>query len=501
MNRYPNEFYPEYCSREFTEWPTCQEIHDYFIELSKEKSDFFSFREIGLSVEQRPLWVAEISDSKISDTTKQTAVFIATEHGGERSATGTTLELIKWLISPDAKTLLEKQRILIVPVVNVDAYETNGNLVNRNDINLFADYNYDGSKPTQPEAQAIWNLVEKEKPDIFISLHGMSMDYDASGYHRIWESTSVAYTNNLERSYNRKIIDRINAAAEAEGYSMDLGAEDLERCLPFIPGNEFHSLPTFGHTGGSPSYCYNRFHSLSFVMEIGPVRSGFLRCREILAIGSECWEYECFPGYPNRIITSACISTMVVTAGGETARERRENRCLLWRNSKNLTTGIGGRNATRIIGFMSRSKEDYTELQNFKNTGALLEYFEAKGTPIKNSLEVLEEEWKQVPLVWNDAKAVARIRERPNVQDFPEPYYDDNLGTEKLNMKACMRFRLDLEVTPERVLLNDKEISSKEYRTWQDKRFKYLEVDLKPDWLRAVVVIKTSRRKYKKKEL
>ena len=495
MSKFSNEFFPEYCSRDFSKWPVCQEIYDYFVDLNKDKPDLFTFREIGRSVEGRVILAAEISDAGISDENKQTAVFIAAEHGGERSATGTALELIKWLLSPEGKSTLKNQRILIVPVVNVDAYDTDGNLTNRNNINLFADYNYDGSKPEQPEAQAVWSLLEENKPDIFISMHGMSMDYDACAYHRTWESTAVAFTNNLERSYNKKIIDRINAAAEAEGYSMDLGAEDLERCLPFMPGYEYHSLPSFGHFAGSPSYCYNRFHSLSFVMEIGPVRSGFLRCREILAIGNECWEYECFSGYPNRIVTSACISTMVITAGGTTAYERRNNRCSLWQNSKNLTTGIGGRDATRIIGFVSKTKDDYTELPNYKNIGALLEYFETKDMSINKSLEVLEEEWKQVPLVWNDAKAVARIKERPNGKDFPEPSYDETLETGKNDMAACMRFRLDLEVEPERVLLNDEDID--EYRVWQDHRYKYLEVDLNPDWQRAVAVIKTTRRPQK----
>ena len=494
MKKFPNQYFPEFLIAKNSDWPDSVAIQKKMEELQIKFPEKIACRTIGKSVENRPILLVEISDFKVSDENKQLAVFIAAEHGGERSATGTILALIDWLLSNAGKEILQQQRILFVPVVNVDPYDTDGNLVNRNDVNLFADYHYDGKMPSQPESQAIWKILEENNPDIFISMHGMSPDYDRSAYHRDWESTGVAYTNFFERGYSRKFIEKVNETAEQAGYPMDLGEEDLERVLPWIPGFEYHSLPTFGHGAGSPSYCYNRFHSLGFVMEIGPVKSGLLRCQEILKLGNKCWEYECFSGYPNRIITSACIAKMTLTAGGKTAEERRVNRVKLWQHSKNLTTGIGGRDATRFFGFFSKTEEDYNELSKFKNAGVLLEYFEEHGIPVKNTLDLLGEEWKQPPLVWNDAKAIARINEREDVNDFPVPSYDKALKTESLDADCCLRMRLDKEVKVENLLLNDDSIELKNCRQWQDSRYAYIEVDISDDLSRVIIAMKTSKR-------
>ncbi|MDD5599337.1 MAG: M14 family zinc carboxypeptidase, partial [Victivallaceae bacterium] len=306
MENYENKYFPEIIEARKCQWPGLEDIKRFFDRMVKEFSGLFSYEEIGLSVENRPVYCARITNSFVPDTDKQVIMFIAAEHGDEKSATGTVLKIIEWLISPEAKETVDKQIIYLVPAVNVDGY-VNGRLLNSNGKNLFADYNYDGLPPGQPESESIWRVLEEITPDAFFSLHGLSEDWDSLGYPRTWESTDVSFTSQYERCYNRKFIERINAAAEKAGYMQDRGEEDIERILPLIPAFEYHSFPSFEHYACSVSYCYNRFHSLSSILEIGPVASGFLRCREILQIGNGTWEYECYPGYPNRIITCSGI--------------------------------------------------------------------------------------------------------------------------------------------------------------------------------------------------
>jgi hypothetical protein len=484
MKRFPNKSFPQYAKKDYAEWPSYSDICNCFVEWQKHSNLFF-FKEIGRSVEDRPILMAELTNNEIPDLDKQVAMFVACEHGDERNTASVALELIKWLLSPEGAGTLRKQRVFIVPVLNVDAYETDGNGLNKNEANLFGNYSYDGSQPDQPEAQALWRQMEINQPDLFVSLHGTAINFDSCGFHRIWESSAVSYSSRLERPYNQKIIDRINSVAEAEGYPMDRGAEDIERILPLIQGCEFHSMTDRGITGTTPSYCYNRFHSLGILLEVGSVRSGLLRCCEALMIGNERWEYECFTGYPNRIITAAYIGSIVITAGGGNASARRKNRCLLWQNSRNLTTVLGKRNPTCLLGFYSKTQVDFEEFKQFKNTGALLEYFEDNSVPVTNTLEIIGENWKNPITVWNDMKISKGAEE---VLSF-----DSSLDTENTPMAVCMRFRIDIRTSPEEVLLNDRKLSDKEYRLWQDHRYKYLEVDIDPNLPRAMVLIKTAK--------
>ena len=489
--RFSNEYQADYISTLDSVWLGLSEITEQ-LQHRADADPRLKLSIIGYSEEKRPLLLAELTDPTTDDRLKEVAVFIAAEHGGERSATGTVLHLIDFLLdTEEGKEILQKQKLYLVPVVNADGYDTDGCLVNRNQVNLFADYHYDGTPPEQPESRAVFELLEKVRPDIMVSLHGMSPNYDAMHYPRTWESTGVAYTNALETGYSRKFIDLVNRQAQEAGYPIDLGSEDLERLLPPLPGFEYHSMPTFAHVAGSPSYCYARFHSLAFVMEIGAVESGFRRCREILRLGCRPWEYEYVPGYPNRIIAASCIAQIMLTAGGKNASERRQNRIDLWKHSRNIIVGWGIRHPDHSLGWVSRTEADYNRLGEFKNNGALLEYFEASGIPIDRTLKLIGDGWKLPPLCWNDACCgVMRANERHSEKVLHFDGYDQTLGTETAHFNGAIRFRLDRENKVEIALVNDRELSPDEYRVWADDRYGYFETDLPENFLHAVVAVK-----------
>ncbi len=469
------------CSRMYISgnWPTLHQIYKTVETLERKHTKFLRCECIGKSVDGRKIISVRLSDFSISDADKQVIIFVAVEHGHERNGAAVLLKLIDWLINSDeGKNTLTKQIVYIVPVVNVDEYAGKGNLRNRNGVNLFCDYNFDGSTPSQPESQAVWKLLEKIKPDALASLHGLSQDELASGYHRVWESTGVAYSSQYERCYSRKVIDRINVAAEQAGFPQDLGEEDIERILPRIPGYEYHSFPSFELNATIGSYCYNRFHTLSTVMEIGTIASGFIRAREFLRIGNERWEYECYRGYPNRIITSPGISSFLVKSAGKTASERRSNRVKLWKHSNDILSGIAPyHHATVRIGLISRVYDDEQNRQTAKTIKQLLAEWNAeKAMQICRDAGILEAE----AFLWNDCdRTIKETHERtPNVEQMP--------------MAASLCLRIDKNVKVEKVILNEDELSNGQYRFWKDNRYAYVEADMKDDWQRGILLVMTT---------
>jgi hypothetical protein len=263
-----------------------------------------------------------------------------------------------------------------------------------------------------------------------------------------------------------------------------------------LPGNEYHSLPTYNHYAGSVDYAYNRFHTLSMVMEVGPIRSGFLRARELLRVGNGRWEYECFDGYPNRIIAAPCVSSFVLKSGGVTAAARRVNRVRLWRQSRNLIIGVGNRHATHIAGFVSRRVEDFERLPDIFNLSGVLKEFEAGGEKYDNTRAWLRQAGLEELgcFSWHDGYAVSRFRERPEGRDFPLYGYDESLHSVDTPAAVSLRFRIDAEVQARRVFVNDVELRLCDVRQWRDSRFGYIEVDIDEKWQRAFVGVETTPR-------
>jgi hypothetical protein len=112
---------------------------------------------------------------------------------------------------------------------------------------------------------------------------------------------------------------------------------------------------------------------------------------------------------------------------------------------------------------------------------------------VDKTLDLIGDTWKFPVCVWYDTKAVNRFAERKEGKNFKRHDADKTADVD-LPMPAAIRMRLDAEVFPVIVLLNDNEVSREQYREWRDSRYKYLEVDLDNNWTRAVLVVKTTVR-------
>jgi len=286
---------------------------------------------IGRSVGGRPIRLVEITDRDVPDDDKERVLLIGAEHGNEHSAATCLLEIIGWLLSPEADRVRRTQRVLVVACANPDGYE-DMTAVNRNGVNLYGDFQLDGP-PSQPESRAIWEVLNQYQPEVFCSLHGHWRAVPAPGLYI--ENNGGSYGNSMyDRPHSRLIAEEMARAAERLGFPQDRMEEDRQRILPLLPGYEHHSFGSGLRI--TPGVCaYHRFHALVFSMEVMIEASGLARIRRLLEIGSRPWRGERQPGFPVRVI--AQHGDGFVLANGTTAAQRRASRIELWQNNQELT--------------------------------------------------------------------------------------------------------------------------------------------------------------------
>ena len=143
----------------------------------------------------------------------------------------------------------------------------------------------------------------------------------------------------------------MDEAALEEGYPSDQLESDAERIFGGADlginseklWNGYRTSAT-GKTqaGGSRIYAalyeYNRYHTMVLASESAWERSALLRHRRLLQVGNEIFPGEYYPGYPVRVIMRNTLP--MITAYGQTAKERRESRVELWNKQRQIAHGF-----------------------------------------------------------------------------------------------------------------------------------------------------------------
>lgn len=320
-------------SGDLLSYPSLSELESFCRKLQSDFSGYVVLEEAGRSVRGQPIWMLTFTDQEVGDEDKQRVLMVGQEHGQERSASLALLELARWLVTPAADEIRRKQRIGLMPVANPDSWE-NLRFNNVNDVNLYADFSLDG-EPTQPESQAVAEILELMQPELFCSLHGTEFGWK----YRMGESSGFSWTTSqFDRTHSRLFIEEINRAAEAAGFPQDRGEEEAERILPWLPGNIHHSYYS-GQRVTSCVHAYHRYHTLANTMEVHHPRSGLVRCRRMLELGNEPWRTESVAGYPVRTMFQQ--DETFVAAYGQTAAERRASRVELWAHTNQFVVARG----------------------------------------------------------------------------------------------------------------------------------------------------------------
>ncbi len=322
--------------------PSVVEIEEGFRDWAQRHPKRIQVETIGTSGEGRSLPMAKVTDFDVPDEDKQ-VVLLTVTHANELSAATGLLHLMKWLVGEDPKAARIREGIvtLVIPVVNPDGYTAwserradqwvcHKTIVGKTD--PWSGWTKEGpvSPEKNPELVALFEVAEKYRPDAAFDVHGVWF-HDQS----MWESTDFSWTDRRVHSYCPDIPERMNRAAEAEGYLIVRPAEDSGRIRVTAPDPD--SPAHYYCTGANRSFAtflYDRYHTLALNCEAGYEGSVVARTRELLEIGLERWRNEPFVGYPVNQLGG--WGSMTVSAWGDTAEKRRASRVELWKNADRM---------------------------------------------------------------------------------------------------------------------------------------------------------------------
>jgi len=314
-------------------WAPLEKLYAVLERWAEEHAGKMTLRRVADSVQGRPVYVAELTDSAADSETKEHVLLTALHCGVERNMATTVLCVMEWLLSDDAlaQETLRRQVIVCMPVPNPDDY------VAGKHGDVCGPWTLEGPPDPEamPEAMAVKALMDEYQPEVHADVHGLSLAFEK---YICLESSASSYSNFALRPYHRDIMRLMDEAALVEGYPSDRQEADAERMLW---GPQLQDMSAklwigrpriYAHT-----YCYDRYHTLVSLSELCWERSGLLRLRRLFEIGNGVWPGEYFPGYPTRVIASNIYH--VLTAYGQTAAARRRSRVELWNKQDQLTYG------------------------------------------------------------------------------------------------------------------------------------------------------------------
>jgi len=341
------------------EHPTPKELEQGFQRWAEEYPRHFRYEKRGVTPEGRPILMGRITDSDVPADDKQIALLTSCHVAKELNAGTGLLRFMKWLLSddPQAVEIRSSQIVLFVPYTDPDGIAS-GKLEKLREIYGSPQriWSYGGvSDPEKyPEAAALQRIMDEYRPELYIDFHGLNYSQQT-----MWESTGISWASAVSRPFLHEVPRRIDQAAETEGFLITRGEQDAGKILTTgeIPGFPNHVFYLRNRWGTITAYPYARFHTLSFIMEVGYEESLIARTRRALQMGNERWRYERYPAYP---VNQVGIWTLVsVGAWGTNATERRESRCELWQKLPQMAYGVAGPIPSRdsLIAYVAATPE------------------------------------------------------------------------------------------------------------------------------------------------
>ena len=302
---------------------TQQEYEQTLKFWSERHPKILSVERVGASVQGLGIHLLTITDKSVHDGDKQIALIPCLHGGPERSGTSTAMHLVEWLLgdSPEAAGTRRKQIVLVMPIVNPEAYFQTDRFGNANGIDPYTGggaANWDLTTLTYklldkaPEIEAFLRVVDRYRPEVIADLHGIGLqEYapDRLGDRRMYqgqtmfEITGSAYSNYTLRPWDWRVIEAMIAAGCEAGYPSDRFEADAQQSfggpgLHPVADRLWRGAPNFY----TAQYAYVKYHTMPSAYEIGWEESGVARIRGLLEIGNNVWDSEGVPGYPvNRV--------------------------------------------------------------------------------------------------------------------------------------------------------------------------------------------------------
>jgi len=307
----------------------------------------FALSERARSGDDYPVYLIDLTDQSVVDDDKQRVLITGLHAGPERTGTGTILHLIEWLLSddPEARDILKKQRILLMPIMNPHGFfpaETHGNAAGLPV--------YDGRRGLMwdietmklrnpektPELNAFLQVVDEFQPEVHADIHGVSLHYNGQ---LVLESVGSAGSNHSLRPWDPRVSEAMISAAIEEGFPSDRYEADAQRMLWGPELNPHVDKLWMGRVFFYPGmYPYMKYHTLPLITENGWEQGGVARLKGLLRLGNTTPSFQPHRGYA--VDRMKNIGGHYLAAYGNTAAERRQSRAELWQRQEHLTTGI-----------------------------------------------------------------------------------------------------------------------------------------------------------------
>lgn len=312
-----------------------------------------SVEQVGTSTKGMGIHLLAITDKSVPDMDKQVAIVCCLHGGPERSGTSTALTLAEWLLgdSPEAAETRRRQIVLVMPIINPEAYFETDRFGNAHGIDPYTGGgagNWDLATMTYklldkaPEIRAFLSVVDRYQPEVIADLHGIGLQEYAPerlGDRRMYrgqtmfEVTGSAYSNYALRPWDWRVIEAMVAAGCEAGYPSDRFEADGQRAfwgpdIAPLAGRLWRGRPNFY----TAQYAYVQYHTMLMAYEIGWEAGGLARLQGLLRIGNHVWDTEGVPGYPVGRVKP--FIGHFLTAYGQTAQARRRSRVELWQKQE-----------------------------------------------------------------------------------------------------------------------------------------------------------------------
>ena len=163
-------------------WPTFAEYVTRMQALETAHPEIVSLLQIGASVQGRPLYCMEITDSPGMDENEPEFKYTANHHGDETTGVEMTMRLAELLANsygtdPAITDMVDKMEIWLCPIYNPDGYVA-GTRNNANGVNLNRDFPdrftdpIDDPAGREPETQAFMNFGYEHRFVMGANYHG-----------------------------------------------------------------------------------------------------------------------------------------------------------------------------------------------------------------------------------------------------------------------------------------------------------------------------------------
>lgn len=255
-----------------------QEIEDFLREVHAQYPDITELKSIGKSLEGRDIWAIKISDNVRTDEAEPAILVNGMHHAREVMTPEITTDMITYLTSnygklPEVTKWVDETEIWVVPMFNVDGNNkmwTENSMWRKNtrdgfgvDLNRNYPYgwnscngssastgaqDYRGTAPaSEPETQAMMNLVAEIKPVFDISYHSYS------------EIVIYPYGCRPNRTPTEEAVEIIGS--------------EIGKKINYKPGTAWELL--YNADGGDIDWMYTAHQVIPFVIEVNSTWDGF----------------------------------------------------------------------------------------------------------------------------------------------------------------------------------------------------------------------------------